>query len=112
MSEVVAVKRAREQEECQLLARLYDLKSIVMSVGEMADGTDSTGYAAALVDKGDALARMMGREEDALLTYDQALVILGYDDSITAAQEAELADALQNQLVFLFFVVDLHHLLN
>ena len=95
VSEVVAVKRAREQEECQRLARLYDLKSIVMSVGEMADGTDSTGYAAALVDKGDALARMMGREEDALLTYDQALVILGYDDSITAAQEAELADALQ-----------------
>ena len=43
VAEDLAVKRAREEEEHQRLARLYDLKSIVMSVGEIADATDSTG---------------------------------------------------------------------
>ena len=92
LAEEQDVKRAREEEERQRLARLYDLKSILMTSGEISD---EAGYAAALVEKGDALARMMSKEQDALVIYDQALVILGYDDSMTGAQEAELTDALQ-----------------
>jgi creatine kinase len=86
------VKRVREEEECQRLSRLYYLKSIMMTSGEI---THDAGYAAALAEKGDAFARMMSKEQDALVIYDQALVILGYDESMTGAHEEELADALQ-----------------